>query len=550
MRKPLKQALSVVLAVALVATAMGGAVQMGMVDRGQVDPTGEAQALACGGLCIAGVAGAAAIAGGAIHAEYFAGDKINETELQVVDAQETEKNVYQGGVTQAQNNRILTDSLSNYLNDTESTALMVGKNAYIRTLNNGTAEAQAREQAKAAVSDYYSVKQKQLLAQWETSTAYTSSLRESLETHAEANESLVYVDYSDMTDSNAQLNESATHFEAQTTATLENGTTVTYQTASVRWSVVNSGGTTETYQRPMAITYEGLDTSGDILTSPDTEIKDYQGGGIVYNSGGERVRFHGLNVAPPTEDYNTEAYLRYWEFNKMWKEIDSQNSEIHNRLDTFITNTYSEYQTGEINNSDLIDPYLGTREYGPESSYGSFTLRSLVSMGMQPPANMSGVGEMTIQNFETGETMTGILMSDGTPEGGEFRLNTTYDAATLQGQQFVVNTDDGTSSELTGQFEIKKVRKPDGSTLNSDTIAYETVDYQTTDTAEYKQLTEQLKNYTVALESRQQALRSGGGGGLLDGVGGSLGLGLNNTQVAGVLALLAFLALALLAVLS
>ena len=474
MRKPLRQTLAVIVALTLVVTAVGGAVQTGMVDREDVSPVGESQAIACGGLCIAGVAGAAAIAGGAVSYKAFASD-VNTSALEGADAQETKTNIYQQGTTQYQNSRILLDSMDNSLEGAKTIARLEGKQAYIRALENGSSEAEARSKAVGAVEDYYATKQLQLINSYETSASVSLNLANKAANTTDVSSTFV-----------------AIYSERDGTF----GNEIDRTQASV--SLVN--GSSRSYQ---AVSYG--ETFGVDRTS-------------VYTAGigGDNVDLQGVGVQAPTNNNEDEYLLNATDYGAAWTKIQNQHSTVQSEVDTFVTNTYTEYQQGAINESDLVDPYLEAREYSPEGDYQTWAVRSLAATGVEPPENVSSYGDMVVRD-STGEQISGLLLSDGLPTSGSYTVGETYNASTIDGPQYVASGQ--TTHQLNGQFTLLNVTTPDGEHLNEgEQIDYSQVDYQTSNITEFKERLNRLQKTAAEIEARQQKLRNpSGGGGFLGG---------------------------------
>jgi len=515
MRRALKAPLALVFAALLVSASVGLAVESGMVDREDVSPVGESQALACGGLCLVGAAAAAGIAVGAVGASAYLSDSdVNKTELSEADTQERKTRIYDSATTQRQNNAIYTDSVSNYAQDMKAPATMVAKNEYIRQLENGSSESTARSEAKQAASNYFAQRQVQLRNQWEVSAERYVSLNEMVQNDSNIASDYLYVRYRVPDNANSPF-ETTISGTSQSEVTLLNGTSISVTTIEA--------------------------SSGSMEAKPTV---------IHWNSGSnDDYEDETLLVRPPNSNYQTSEMIAMHEYPSIWSNIETVNSDVQTRIDNFVNSTYDSYQQGEINSSDLVDPYLGAREYSPESNYGSFTLRTLSSIGLNPPENLSNAGTMTIKDRETGSKVEGVLMSDGLPQSGEIEIGTVYDAQNLTGPQYVVDSETGTTHDLTGEFVVDNATTADGEPLNESSIGYQQIDYQTTDMAEFKALTEQLRNTTVAIESRQQRLRDGGGGGLFAGIGGSFGFGLTDSQAGAAVAFIViFLLMAMAAV--
>ncbi len=441
---------------------------------------GEGGALVVGGAILAFAAGHYA------YNEYIK-NQPNSEDLQKADALETKKEIYDQISIQATNNDQTLTTYGNYLNDTETIALMEGKNAYIKALENGSAESVARNKATEAVADYYSVKQQNLIAAWNTSaTVFNSSRTVAANTTDVSTNYVSYVEESDT--GNDNYDDSSYEGLSNASMQLVNATSA---------DVLG-------FEIFVAANY---DTSRQTATRTVTPAT----GQAEITASGTTVWVNELYVEPPNSNYDRLTMMTFEEFEAINTEIESQNSEVQGQLDTFINNTYDSYQQGTINASDLIDPYLGAREYDPETS-STWNLRTLSSMGLSGPKNLSTIGVMNITT--DGENVSGVLMSNEVPNGG-FVVNQTYNASALNGSQYVAETN-GDTQKLSGEFTITAAETTDGEPIaDGETIEYRTIDYQTADTQEFQALQQQLDELTAELNARQQTLRNSGGTGWL-----------------------------------
>lgn len=233
----------------------------------------------------------------------------------------------------------------------------------------------------------------------------------------------------------------------------------------------------------------------------------------------------GLGVKAPTTDYEYVHAVDFPTYHDRWNRIEDQNNATQERITTFVNQTYDKWEAGLINSSDLVDPYLGAREYSPEDDFQTWSLMSLSSMGLNSPQNLSTFGQMEVVDETTGIVYQGILMSDSNPPSGKFEVNQTYNASNLSGPQFVVTGSQ--QEELDGNFTIRSMTNSDGRQIDNTT--YREVDYQTADLNELDALYSDLAELRNEIEAYERSTSSGGGGalfgGLLDGLGGLGGLG-------------------------
>jgi len=117
----------------------------------------------------------------------------------------------------------------------------------------------------------------------------------------------------------------------------------------------------------------GVMDSGYTLTrstsSPRSPLPTSHGTYDLMEGGGN----YDMNVEPPTTMNESTLYLHGASSSpdkaEAWNTIKSQRQTVHGDMDTLVNNTYTEYQNGEINNSDLVDPYVLSSEFSPGSEY-------------------------------------------------------------------------------------------------------------------------------------------------------------------------------------
>ena len=451
----------------------GGVVLVEDNTDADVSPVGDAEAVA-----ITSVAAAAAATMTAQAAINYLSEDTSEAQKKA-DAQETKLSIWSQATTQGQNNENILTSFGNSLEDSKTIARMEGKNAYIRALNNGSTKTQAEVAAREAVEDYYTVRQKTLLSQWDTNVIESRHMAFVAENTSGISGSYLEITHSsDAVDAGGSVD---WQVERNETFALLNGTNYTIQ--QVAYNVDGGNG--------------GVDLR-------DRQQKTNNGGDISQST------LDTVYVPAPASEYEDANYWSLVEFQNKWESIKSKESTVQNNVQSFIDGTYDAYQEGEINNTDLVDPYLAARDYSPEQQFGSWALRSYASMGYSPPADLQNVGSMTIETEN--DTVSGVLLSDGLPQSGSFDVGTEYDTADLTGTQFVINGTSSSMYEITGNFTIVAANTTDGGSLDS--VEYQNITYNSTSTDEYQQLMGQMDNLTAEINARQQELRSGGGIGL------------------------------------
>jgi hypothetical protein len=141
-------------------------------------------------------------------------------------------------------------------------------------------------------------------------------------------------------------------------------------------------------------------------------------------------------VAAPTSSYNNLSFANIRGIWEKWGKIEQQNAAVQDEVTDFVNGSYSAVQAGEISGSDLVDPYLGVRNYDPTEDGETWSIRALTSLGLTPPSNVSDIGEMYVE--ADGTNLSGVLMSDGVPaNNGTIELN-----------RNIVNTDERTPEAI------------------------------------------------------------------------------------------------------
>ena len=412
------------------------------------------------------------------------------------DASQTKLDIYQS----AQNSNAQADNyhntLDNYLSDTKTQARIIGKNAYIKALNNGSSKSAAKTEAKDAVQDYYLTKQKNLVSEWDASLSNaeylfnTANSESGIEMDGSTGD-FVYVPPEDPDGAlpGDTMYGSVDSF-GSTSVTLLDGSTMSAKTVSgtMTWYVASD--------TVFSATYTASPTTGAVTTDPGGN------GNADETMDARRIQIRGYDSnASPTDAVEFQRYA-----DKM-SAIETQNTQVRNDMDTLAENTYSAYQQGEINNSDLVDPYVLASQQSAGSDFQGWTAAQLTLLGTNSPENFDQIGSFNVTTG-SGEQYEGVLFSQENPTSGQFENGTTYDTANISGTQYVVTSE--RIVELDGTFTIDRIQTQDGQNVQNVTIQKTT--YKTTNVSELKQQYEDLAYKRAQIEAREQALAGGGGG--------------------------------------
>ncbi|WP_206039099.1 hypothetical protein [Halomicrobium mukohataei] len=407
------------------------------------------------------------------------------------DAEQVKIDIHEGAYNQNAASQNYLTTVDNRLSDAQTMALIIGKNTYIRALNNHSREAVATSKAKDAIDEYYAKIQLNLINQWRLQTSHGQYM-----SAVAANESGVddrfakRINHTNTPGSRGTYTldsvDMVEYGHGSETVTLANGTSVSVPTTRAEYQMSYTGGASQRYA---VFSVTGMETNDD-----DVEV-------------------HGLNVDVPNSNYDQINYLYSDEYHDAWNQTTEQNAAAKAQIDTLVNNTYSEYQAGDINNSDLVDPYVFQHEMKADGNYQGWAAAQLTMLGTNSPEAMDSMGRFSV-SAESGE-YTGVLMSQTNPASGQFAVNQTYDPANISGTQYVVT--DSQIHELTTPFEIRSIETTDGERRQNVTIektTYETADVNTTQLAK---LYENLAYERAQWEAREQDLGGGGGGGFLGG---------------------------------
>jgi hypothetical protein len=191
-------------------------------------------------------------------------------------------------------------------------------------------------------------------------------------------------------------------------------------------------------------------------------------------------------------------------------------------MDTVVNQTYSQYQSSEINKSDLIDPYVLQTSFSPGSEFEGFATATLAGLGLNQPENLSQVGYMNVTVGPSSGSPTeyqGVLhVPENPPSESGYQVGTTYYPSNLTGSPYI--STDGEIVEVTEPFKITESVDSDGT--NRTQVSYVEKTYTTTSSSDLSALYDELALLRAEIDARQASLSSGGGGGLagIPGLGG------------------------------
>jgi hypothetical protein len=418
-----------------------------------------------------------------------------------VDADQAELEIYKSAAAQKDASESIHTMLKNRLQDTETVALTKAKNGYIRSLNEGGSQTAAEAAAVDNVTDFYSVMEYNLVQRWNAQVANTQYLLNAMDNESAISDSYINASKEDFYDGKtSDIGSIKIEGTSTRTVTLQNGTNVEAKTLLLNVTGYNSYNVNE------------IGPMDDKRIAASEGYIDGQDSGYTYAS--RNATASNLWVQPPESNYGAENFFTMEKFYYRFNEIDTQTQAATNQAETLVTQTYDEYQQGEINNSDLIDPYVLQNEFSPGDGFEAWTASTLALLGTNQPTNLSSTGYMNV-TLEDGTQLRGVIQSAENPASGQFEVNTTYNPDNIGGTQWITTED--SVRELQQNFTISNISTNDGERRQNFTIVKKT--YATESSDDLSKLYNELSLLREQLEVREDWLRgASAGGAILDGM--------------------------------
>lgn len=389
-------------------------------------------------------------------------------------------------------------AVENHLQDTRGAAATEAKIAVIESLNNNSTRTEAKQAARDAVHDYYSVIETNVLADYESKVDYAQYVSDAERIELGQNTGWVYINasypttaytwhYNNTNYDDQILRDNDTVIENYT---LLNGTVVDVTAFPLQW--IDSGGTTASpdylYPKSPDITY-GAAAEGDKFYYSPPFVK------VTGPSGGESQLIYFNNYSYTLDD------------------IDAQSTYFDNNIDVYVDGIYDYYNAGQLDASDVLNPTdLMTRAatgYNDTGSY-SFAAIELASLGYAGDLNTSH----TVTVVATNTSYDGTLFYANDPAtGASFTTGETVDPANYTGS-FVFawqGANDSGIIDLTTPFVIDSATNTKtGEPVNVTTT--ETYVKEITTASELEQELEELRKLRAELEAAETSAGSTGSG--------------------------------------
>ncbi|RLM62444.1 hypothetical protein, partial [Halorubrum sp. Atlit-26R] len=349
--------------------------------------------------------------------------------------------VYQTAKTRESTNASTFVDNRNILDGVENSAYTDAKTAAIEELNAGSDESAVLDAATSAIDTYETTVHKNFLKTWNEAANEADTLASLISDHPDLSSSDV--------------------FELHFTHVDPNYEPVQFEPSN----------------------------ENDLFTFPDgSEIQLLPLSGVDASFDGTPIGWGGrpdegnmqIDVTGPDGDSFTYMELSVWQ--DLNNQIESTFQNVRDGIETWVTNVYSEVESGEIETSELITPRQRAEMLSDdESEANAISDLTALNIPIDPER------EVTVTITETGATLSGTIgltdESDGPIESGE-----TYDPSTFAGDVYLT----ADVSQLSGTWDayetgvdggtITLTAQPyDGTVLNVTTAAGETVSIPASD---------------------------------------------------------------------
>lgn len=429
----------------------------------------------------------------ALGCDVFHG-KTDAQRVKEAEEQQTKVDLYSAAQGDKATRETFEATSDNYIQDSDSIAWMKAEAAIAEAYEDGKSKSQAKTEARQAIADYYSVKQINLLENWNTTILAADYIlnRSKQEGYGSGYVTVTCTGECDYSDYDEKFRGTG----STETVTLVNSSTRASVTADV-----DGGGYDRENQNDVSV------EEGEYRYNQNT------GSSPAY------ATITGIKVLKPNDNYQNLTYVKFQPYADRWAVIEQKNNHLQNEAENFTEAIWTDLQDGNINSSDVLSRTTTMYEYGTDSA-GNGTyydhVAATAGLGLST-ADLNKTGQMTITDAG-GTTYEGLVFANRSEswEAGE-----TYNPDNMSGP-VILATKDGQKKELNRPFTIESATDTDGNSRSS--VPVKDYNYKTADTSDLREKYDRLLNLNRQLEERQEEAAEGDGGGG-GGGGGSSGGG-------------------------
>ncbi|MFC4407957.1 hypothetical protein [Haloarchaeobius iranensis] len=403
----------------------------------------------------------------------------------------------------------VTNAFHNTLENARTVAWTKAEVAALKALENNSSQAETRVAARSAVEQYYSRMVHNLLEDREQrmeELAYLAATRDNLSLNSAALEQ----HHTDISTNDVSFSWDLVRDNPDTQVPLPNGSTMNISTFTMSYTDQRNG-----------IDYSNVpvwfDYSHNNVNDPEQEIG--------------YIKYYSTYDNRTTEAYNSS------EFEALYDEMLSQNTQMLSNINETVNGLYGSYVRGELDIEEYRSVQATAMGWSPDlnsTGYSIYAVTALGQAGEEIP-NLNLTGSMTIQTDEftannSTETLTG-LMTGEPPSGDAWTVNTTYDPANANGSLMFHVSASNRSVELSEPFTLVGAEDQDGSEIQQ--VQMQRYNYRTSNFSELgdklDRLIELRQEEQIRIEEASNG--GGGGGGGIGWPGGGAGLGIGGGVV-------------------
>lgn len=431
----------------------------------------------------------------------------------VVQQEDYEGNYSELDATQTQtdihaNTRISWDKsnnlfavVDNYNANSRNVAWRYTKEAIVEELNSGGTEGSAKTRAKTAIRDFYAQKQLNLInsykatfnaAQYHEDTYRTQIGGSYLKYNISTTLTSDHLTFKNHVRQNISQNGSATY-------TLANGTTVTYPTQTVEVAVYDGADNADIENHQFTV---GLETTsyGEWHTSGSHDGYNYE-----YDA------FMDEMIAPaPTVDHDDAVALNHPQYATRLDAMESQKTQMIDNADAFVNATYQNFTSGQINTSELVDPYMLSSDYSSnysQTGWYAYAVGQSAMLGTEvPDLNQTSLMNISVDGF----THTGLIAGNMSVFNHSLNVSESYTFPSDGTYYFI--TEDGKTLDLSGEtITIESANDKDGTSL--DRVDFRNYNYQSTSVTDLENELNTINELQQDIEDLENALLASGSSG-------------------------------------
>jgi hypothetical protein len=278
----------------------------------------EADAIACGGICIGAAGVAAGAAAGWLLRDREVVGKDDPPQGLTKDALFNE--IYNTATTRKSNNKSTFIDNKNIIKNAKNALYSDAKLAAIKSLNNGETKANVSSAAQSALSDFETTIKKNLLKSWNESVNEAVNLYNSAVSHPNITASDILINH---------YNNDPNQIEKYTKDyTMPDGSVFTTNVFSI----------------------SRADDTWYCKFTPQERLNENSLSAIKYSNSNGYIK---VEFTPPSGNV---VYLKENKWQSLYSEIESVVTTVNNGIITWVDTVYSQVQSGELNPGELLSP--------------------------------------------------------------------------------------------------------------------------------------------------------------------------------------------------